>query len=789
MADPGTDQAIQQIRGGAQAQEYDKLNPAVQAGNQDSFLNYSKLGNLPNITGDLFKELGETVKAGVTGLDTFFKERIRGEATASVDSERERTQNWLQGGDAPENVKSSVNANRTLVNNLQTAANQGQISQAYYQMRLDTIARDLRSRYPGYREHIDNVIADLTGGTPANKIITDLFHNATNKSDPEQRLSEHLTKEIIDKMPGGGDYLAQYRQKNGKNPSNDEMMTVYGKWQTSNIAMQVQEKQIKLDQDQGKADEREVGKAAIQHWRFQASQQLQGNNSIFSKFKTQIEDAQTTLETSGTLNPDKQAQLMLSANAIEMKLKAQAEATISQFSDTSGQNRKGYLTPADVKNIRDEANTMGEMIRAGLGKDGKILPGLLGAVKEHLTAMSDFNQNELISKYPMMAAIAAARHQVGDVTTGQGMLVGDNAKMLGESIRGFGNYIKATMISGGKTPLGIIDDIKNRTDNPREQGIILKEGLDTAKKVILDPAAKDVSKTVLSLYNDEFISKINAPKADRQKLYAELSAPEMLNRMEQLRKEGHPELFDRYADWVYQTGSVLARPEIQTIATINRSTSEYKVAFDPKSLTFTGELDPNAPRTILGARKSLDPDAMGRTVVDRMNALSAPLIASLKARGLTPDAIETRLQETFGAANFDLAEITKQEEVKGEKTTIRGTPNFRIPEKKDESRVPQTMNEMHQEAAAQTAKGTLTPEDVAARPLRSEDLHVAKFNGKYVVVPNTMTEPEIKKYLEDKGSPAYGFRFDTEETAKLHLYTLQDAIKRNPGKFKGFAAP
>lgn len=768
-----------------QAQEFDKLNPGETPVQDNQFLNYSKLGQLPNITGDLFKELGETVKAGVTGLDDFFKERIRGEATAAVDNERDRTQNWLQGGDAPENLKNSVNANKSLLNNLSTAANQGQISQAYYQMRLDTIARDMRSRYPGYREHIDNVIADLTGGTPANKVITDLFHNATNKSDPESRLSEHLTKEIIDKMPGGGDYLANFRQKNGKNPSNDEMMTVYGKWQTSNISMAVQEKQIKLDQDQGKADEREVGKAAIQHYRFQASQQLQANSSLFSKYSTQLDDAQKTLETTGTLSPEKQSQLMLSANAIEMKLKAQAESTINQFGDQTGQNRKGYLTSLDAENIRKESTAMGEMIRAGLGKDGKILPGVLGAVKEHLTAMSDFNQNELISKYPLMATVAAGRHQLGDNTMAQILLQSQNGKLIAQELQDFNNHIKVTAGSGQKTPAQFIPDIKNRTDDPKQQGLILKEGIDSARSVILNKDTKDVTKTAQSLFKDEFISKINAPKADQQKLYAELSSPEMLSRMEQLRKEGHPELHDQYTNWVTNTGAVLARPEIQTIAAINERNTQAKVEFDPKTLIFSSAPVSGAvPRNMPYDEKQL----MDSTV-NSLNRLTNPVIAAYKSQGLSNDAIQFKLQEMLQVGNFNLQDITKQEETKaGQKTSgiSKASESGRegsfakardLP-KEQTSQIP---------AFSEGKINELTAADRQAQaptyPTRTTDFHVATVNGKHVIIPNMFkTDAEIAKYLSDRDAPSYGISFDTATAAIKAMNTAQKA--RDEGRYK-----
>lgn len=759
------------MAGDQSAQEFDKLNPTVAPVQEQQFLNYSKLGALPNITGDLFKEIGDITKTAVTGLDTFFKERIRGEATAQVDNERDRTQNWLQGGDAPENVKNSVNANRTLVNNLQTAANQGQISQAYYQMRLDTIARDMRSRYPGYREHIDNVISDLTGGVPANKIITDLFHASTNKADLESKMLEHTLKKITDDVPSGADWLAQYRQKNGIAPPLNEALIFFGKYQQSERGMKLASEQLKLDQEMGKADEHQVGRMALATFRANSSKDLQKNNAIFSKFNDLLEDAQKNLDaTGGALNPEKQKQLLLAANNMEQLLMSHAQGAIREWSNKPGDNKKGYLTTEDTKKIQEEAQMMSNLIKTGLGDGGKLLPGVLGAVKNHLTAMSEFDQNNIMQdpKNSVVRTVAAI-HKIGipDQTLNAGLLAGNNGVVFGAAVVNVANLLKAQAMGGLTSMTDASEFIKQAIpSDPKAHGPVLKDTIDSARKVLMDPDNPKPEGSAKFLFDPAAVR--NMKSSDRSKYYAEMSSPEVLNRMIEIKKQGKGELFDQYAKFVYDTGSVLARPEIQTIAKINENNkSGYSVVFDPKTLTFTSEAK-------AGYRGLLDPASTGATVTDRLNRLTAPMINAMKEQGLSTDAIQFKLQETFAVGNFNLQDITKQEEGKGEKPVVKGTPNFRAPAIKDQSKVPSF------------PEGTLTKEDQAVRApndYSTTDLHIAKVNGKYVIIPNSMKRSEIADYLKSYADPAAGMAFDDPQMAIKRMEILQKGRDRGLKSF------
>lgn len=72
------------------------------------------------------------------------------------------------GGTGPADLKNLTYQ----VDGLGNARANGKLSETDYYMRLDTLAKDFRSRYPGYKEFIDNTFEKVTGVNAANKAIT-----------------------------------------------------------------------------------------------------------------------------------------------------------------------------------------------------------------------------------------------------------------------------------------------------------------------------------------------------------------------------------------------------------------------------------------------------------------------------------------------------------------------------------------------------------------------------------------------------------------------------------------
>jgi hypothetical protein len=72
------------------------------------------------------------------------------------------------GTQVPQEINNAANRLQTM----KSAKESGQIGDSHYFLLLDSEARRLRSRYPGHREYVDNVMQDLTGVNPANHAIS-----------------------------------------------------------------------------------------------------------------------------------------------------------------------------------------------------------------------------------------------------------------------------------------------------------------------------------------------------------------------------------------------------------------------------------------------------------------------------------------------------------------------------------------------------------------------------------------------------------------------------------------
>jgi hypothetical protein len=88
------------------------------------------------------------------------------------------------------------------IERLTQAKDQGVTSDTSYWGRMESISRQLRARYPGHRDYIDQRISSIAGGKPANEIVRDLLAksqssaaNASKEANQLMELRESLNRE------------------------------------------------------------------------------------------------------------------------------------------------------------------------------------------------------------------------------------------------------------------------------------------------------------------------------------------------------------------------------------------------------------------------------------------------------------------------------------------------------------------------------------------------------------------------------------------------------------------
>lgn len=140
--------------------------------------------------------------AGIVGIGDFLgkagvqvvKKNIEDEVYNLADAERQRYTQILQGirdgkgvqnilagssdGDTPSDIKELPDQ----LSVLQSAKDGGKLRSTDYRARLAALAKDLRAKYPGFRNEIDEEFKKVTGMNPANSVITGLIADINAQS-------------------------------------------------------------------------------------------------------------------------------------------------------------------------------------------------------------------------------------------------------------------------------------------------------------------------------------------------------------------------------------------------------------------------------------------------------------------------------------------------------------------------------------------------------------------------------------------------------------------------------
>lgn len=232
------------------------FNPQVQPTQDPNFFKYSEpISNIKvgDIKGDTSKGLalaatGEAIEGTAKLADTTVKDVIKQDVYNKVDTERDAftaslnaVKNAQQANLVPAPVQTSsgsttpslldsnasattpvpaaIDAGLDKVDAVHSALINGKINDTYYTQRLNSVAVDLRTKYPGYREYIDQRISETTGVNPANAYIKNLMEDINRqgvKKDAEfDKTESQLRSMNADHVPNTPQMLQYFRANKG----------------------------------------------------------------------------------------------------------------------------------------------------------------------------------------------------------------------------------------------------------------------------------------------------------------------------------------------------------------------------------------------------------------------------------------------------------------------------------------------------------------------------------------------------------------------------------------------
>lgn len=212
-----------------------RVNPEIQHINDPNYLGYSRgiTPPEPSRTGAAaVSGIASVLESGAKGVDFIFQDDIQKQIYAQVDSIRNQYTQQLE--DVHKNLYGTVNtvsepmnilpksAQRpedlnkmpTVLGNLVAAKESGKISETEYLARLNTYLKSVRSKYPGYREYIDEVASKATGRNVANDYIRSVISDindvvSADRAERDKILSALLRQENLG-YPGHAETYANF---------------------------------------------------------------------------------------------------------------------------------------------------------------------------------------------------------------------------------------------------------------------------------------------------------------------------------------------------------------------------------------------------------------------------------------------------------------------------------------------------------------------------------------------------------------------------------------------------
>lgn len=597
------------------------FNPQVQAGqdNSPNYFKYSEPISQPKAdtsTGIALATAGEGIEGATKLADQTTKDVIKQDVYNKVDAERDAftgalntvrdsvipapvqtgsgsTALSLTNPDPSATVPSAVSVGLNRVDAVQAALVNGKINDTYYTQRLNSIAKDMRTQYPGYREYIDQRISEATGVNPANAYINNLMQDinrqSTKKDDERTKTETMLRGQVEQGAPNSDQALRNFQT--GVWNADQAQQYVY---ETNKNMYTIKQQDAQRANAKGTKDE--IASQRTDDFTREIGATVSNNFSMISG-------------TAGTDNPQGILNLVQQAatnpgaandqamESLATKLAAQKALLSTQLKSRSNQLVNGHSYASDIG-----ADKADNVIKSQLSVYDTVIDAIKN--KDYGTAFSNMNQARAILddtktnvlKDPNVGSFVAKSKVFSD-TMGPnwtGLVVNEGLrKDMDQKFRALYNESSMDARLGQPDAAGNIVSLNGHIQEAKAKGVNsgkyysgLVDLVDDIKKT--DAPMADKANIARYLYDPKNYSVLNNFKMDytdpvtnkqvpgKYSVWTRLTNPDVSTEMAKMSKSD-PQAGKMYQDWGITTGRELIGEDVRTL---NHFTGHDNLSFD-----------------------------------------------------------------------------------------------------------------------------------------------------------------------------------------------------------------
>lgn len=622
--------------------------------------------------GTLFEGVGKVVDTAITTIDNNNILNINDELRTGIEAIR-----GAQGVDAAVNdptvtggetggVRGTVSAPPGVASatseiaRINAAYKEGKIGDTYYYAKVESLARQVRNKYPGYRDEIDKKVSSIIGTNPANALRSSII------SDLKQAQSGIQSRQNSDEaiIERGKEYLSapQYQQfLTDKSPEtiNKLKLTIQqGELQKQTVSTAKQNYELKKARNEDTRDEL-------------TGLVTKDSSDMVWKIVSEGVDA-----AGGSLN----------INSLNKRI-AEAASTGKAFSpEEVGALRQGFAA------LRSQASIAVDRLHSSSwGKNGQFSyqgevrdPGKLAAIKAQAMAPIDAMEKALNDKDFGMFSYYANQSKTMKDEALQGIYARSNAvRNLAAANEALGPALGQILISEGliakagsevAKALNLDGTIKSLsgTDNGLN---IIKQRVTEAKATKGDRAAQEyltgqmndatkilgsktpnptaIANSAKTWFNTDFnflTDKDVLTPASRQKVLQMFSAPEIVDNLSKIKGTA-PEAWSSYKSWLESSTKATFNGLVSQLAgwQSNPQGSGLQVVIDPQGRVSISAAKMSQPGGYIGDQSLRENTVtqLAKPLAQFNTALEARRRAA-KEDGMDPNAAGLQFLQSLG---------------------------------------------------------------------------------------------------------------------------------------------
>ncbi len=468
---------------------------------------------------------------------------------------------------------------------LTAAYRDGRVGDTYYHSQLNAMSKEMRSKYPGFRDEVDSIIQKSTGIVPANALRNSVLAELqANRSKEDQAADRERTYALQNEKH----WSPQMRERvaaGGPLPSVRELSPVVSGNEGRQRLVQATRGELELEQEQGRA----VGGRAADQFQSEV-QDLSGK--VFKEAVTKLDQTiGKTLSSGAVPSAAELQQIEAAVQGLEMQFQNSVDRVLNGVPEGQRKSLAQLINDTEkVKKLREEALQPFMRIKDAISNQDF---GLAKQSARFLSRMADAKGRELTTRFQSLETLAG----LGQIPGGKefiaqlGAIPGGAAVQTGvmKDIRD-GFFMKQA--SGTGT---LADEI--REGNAANGGKDLpasywKSRIEETVRTLADPKTSPEIRANLSkaFFNGAL------PFKEKDVAFRQLASPAVSAQMI-ANKDKQPEVYKQYADWMMKSFFTVHKQLGDDVNSIAESKA-FTAKFNPGTNQFELGLTPEGQRAV-----------------------------------------------------------------------------------------------------------------------------------------------------------------------------------------------